>query len=315
MTKHNHSRGKKVSRILVLSVLLYCAVSLVATKYIYDAIFVRYDPAEAVTPPALSQTVAARETLTFSSADNRLTGYLYRAETDSLDALMVLAPGYHACADEYLWQIRALLDRGWSVFAFDTTGSCHSEGKSSIGFPQALCDIKAALHFVEENHRFGYDEVVLFGHSRGGYAACCAADVTDVAAVVTVSGINSAMEGVMGSSVDAIGAVAYGNYPFLWLYQTMLFGGDVANAEAVQVLSETDTPVLIVHGKQDETVPLDKYSILSHRDEIDSDAVEVYICEEAGQDGHTDLLFDPDGTANEELMERIHAFCVAHLER
>lgn len=313
MTTKTHTRLKRVSMVIALSLLAFCMVSMVATKLVYDRIFARYDPDTAVPPTALSATVGARETVSFMSADNRLAGYIYRAEEKSLDALIVLAPGYHACADEYLWQIRALMDYGWSVFAFDPTGSCHSEGASLVGFPQELCDLQAALTFIEDNDRFGYTDIVLLGHSRGGYAACCAAGMTDVAAVVTVSGINSAMEGVMSSSVEAIGPVAYGNYPFLWLYQTMLFGGEVANADAAQVLSEAAVPVLIVHGKQDATVPTDKYSILSHCDEIVSDAVEVYICDDAGQDGHTNLLFDADGTANEELMEKIHTFCVAQL--
>ena len=300
--------------IALLSFSVFCIVSMIATKLVYDGIFVRYDPAPASPPAALSAVVAARETVSFLSDENRLNGYLYRAAGENaLDALIVLAPGYHACADEYLQQIDALLRYGWSVFAFDPTGSCHSEGGSSVGFPQELCDLKAALAFLEENERFGFSQLVLLGHSRGGYAACCAAGETDVAAVVTVSGINSAMEGVMSASVEAIGPVAYGNYPFLWAYQTLLFGGEIANADAAQVLSETAVPVLIVHGQQDTTVPTDKYSILSHRDEIDSGAVEVYICEDAGQDGHTNLLFDADGTANDALMEKIHTFCVAQL--
>lgn len=313
MVSTKHARLKKVWIRIIAAVLIFCVISFGVTKVVYDRIFARYDPVETAVPASLSDTVKQREELTFYSSEHRLSGYLYRAKSHSLKALVVLAPGFHACADEYLWQIRSLLDYGWAVFAFDPTGSCHSEGASCIGFPQELCDLQAALHFVEEQNRFGYEEIVLLGHSRGGYAACCAAGVTDVAAVVTVSGINSAMEGVMGSSVEQIGPVAYGNYPFLWLYQTLLFGSETANASASQVLSETDVPVLIVHGKRDDQVPPEKYSILSHREEIDSDVVEVYICDEAGQDGHTNLLFDADGTANEELMERIHEFCVEHL--
>ena len=314
MTTKKHARFKKVSMIVVLSLLVFCAVSMIATKVVYDTIFERYDPETTAPPSTLSAVVEARETVTFLSAENRLTGYLYRAEQEPLDALVVLAPGYRACADEYLWQISELLDYGWSVFAFDPTGSCHSEGESLVGFPQELCDLQAALHFIEENECFGYADIVLLGHSRGGYAVCCAADAADnIAAVVTVSGINSAMEGVMSSSVEAVGPLAYGNYPFLWLYQTLLFGSDTVNAEAAQVLSEAEVPVLIVHGVHDTTVPTDKFSVLSHREEIMSQPVEVYICDDAGQDGHTNLLFDADGTANNALIQKIHTFCVAQL--
>ena len=36
---------------------------------------------------------------------------------------------------------------------------------------------------------------------------------------------------------------------------------------------------------------------------------------EAPDSGHTQLLFAPDGTANEELMDAIHAFLLDRIEK
>ncbi len=307
-TKTRMTRMGKVWLIIGVALMVWCAVSLIATKLIYDGIFVRYEDHTVAVPDALTQMVDERTTVVYPAGDHKLTGYVYRPQQEEKDALIVLAPGFHACADDYYWQISELLDYGWAVFAFDPTGSCHSEGDSCVGFPQELVDLKATLAFIREESHLEYEKLVLLGHSRGGYAACCAADEDGVAAVISVSGINSAMEGIMGSTVNAIGPIAYGNYPFLWLYQTMLFGGEVANADASQVLSDSDVPTLLVHGQADEQVPLDKYSVVSHVDEIDNPSVKLMLCADAGKNGHTNLLFDEDGTANDALMAQIHRF-------
>ena len=73
-------------------------------------------------------------------------------------------------------------------------------------------------------------------------------------------------------------------------------------------------PVLIVHGTNDATVPLDEFSIISHKEDITARDTAYFLCDEPLQDGHTDLLFDIDGTANDELMETIEAFLAQHVK-
>lgn len=216
MASAKKSVFKKVLIIILAVLTVHCAGSMIATKLIYDSIFSRYS-AEVTEPvPELRHTVDNRECFFYDYEELTLAGYLYRCQSDAArDTLVVLAPGFHAGADNYLWQTKALLDRGWSVFSFDPSGSCRSSGDSYVGFPQEILDLNATLEFIEENGRFGYQNIALLGHSRGGYAAGCVLSYGhDVDAVVTVSGVNSAMEGIMGYSASAIGPLAYGNYGF-----------------------------------------------------------------------------------------------------
>ncbi len=301
--------------IVLASLFAFVSITMVSTKLIYDSIFGRYEIPELEIPQALAQTVEGRETLRYDSGENTLQGYLYRSQAElQHDGLIVLVSGLHACADAYLWQIQSLLDYGWSVFAFDATGSCHSEGDNAVGFSQILLDTEQTLRFLESRDCFGYESLVLMGHSRGGYAACCALrDGTAVDAVISVSGVNSAMEGVVGSAAQYVGPVAYGNYGGLWLYQTMLFGSNVVGLEACEELSRRDIPALIIHGQNDETVPIDQYSVFSHSGSITGSRVEYIVCDDPGQDGHTNLLFQADGTANRELMAAINDFLVKNI--
>lgn len=301
--------------IIIITVLAVLALSFAVTKIVYDRTFVRYDCGVTAYPAPLEDMVAARQPLSYPSGEHLLSGYLYpcRGEQDK-NALVILVPGHNACGDSYLWQVYELLQYGWSVLTFDPTGCCRSEGDSAVGFSQELLDVKATLEYVEKQNRFCYNDLILLGHSRGGYAACCAlADRSDVSAVVSVGGVNSAMEGVMSGSVAYVGPLAYGNYGLLWLYQTMLFGRETVNCRADRILAQTDTPVLLIHGAEDEEVPLDRFSIVSHRDSIGGERVEYLIRSHPDRAGHTNLLFDADGTANDEVMEKINEFLTKHV--
>lgn len=310
MASAKKSVFKRVLIIILAVLVVHCAGSMVATKLIYDSIFSRYAAELAEPAPELRDMVEARETFFYEYEDLTLAGYLYRCQTpQARNALVVLAPGFHAGSDDYLWQTKALLDRGWSVFSFDPSGSFESSGDSYVGFPQEILDLNATIEYIEANDRFGYQSLSLLGHSRGGYAAGCVLSYDhDIDAVVTVSGVNSAMEGIMAYSSSAVGPLAYGNYGFLWLYQTMLFGARTTNLSAYEEIMDSGVPTLVVHGTGDEDFPMDKNSIISHREQICTPAVEYLTCDAPGQNGHTDLLFDPEGGANEELMTQISDF-------
>lgn len=303
---------KRILIIIATVILAFFFVSMTATKLIYDRVFARYDkPADI--PAELLSMVEQRQICQFPSGENLLTGYYYSgAKAAKAHGLVVLSPGFHAGGDDYLPLIGSLTEYGWGVFTFDGTGTLRSEGESQIGFAQAIPDLEAALNYVEKNGNFGYNELVLMGHSRGAYAACCALTrMQDVAAVVSVSGVNSAMEAVMAMSVKSVGPISYGNYGFLWLYQAMLFGADRVNSQAWQAISEENIPVLVVHGRQDETFSADAGAITAYRDAIASSNVEYLLCDA----GHTDILYDADGTANDELVAQIHDFLIRSIEK
>ena len=294
---------------VIIIILLLIIISLFATtKIIYDACFKRYDTEEIEIPAELYDMISKRQDVIFFSGGNQLQGYLYSGSAPSEETgLVVIAPGYHASADNYLWQIQSLTAYGWDVFIFDTTGSCESEGASSVGFSQELYDLDAALDYIEANYE--YDNTFLFGHSRGGYSACGMLDSEhDVTAVVSVSGLNSAMEAVMEPAVKNMGKAAYGNYPMLWFYNVLLFDVKTVQMRASEEIAESQIPTVIVQGTEDDVALMDQYSIYAHKDEMNSGNVEYYICDIPGQNGHTDLMFDSDGSANDDLMEYLNEF-------
>ena len=100
----------------------------------------------------------------------------------------------------------------------------------------------------------------------------------------------------------------------MWLYQATLFGADAVNAQAAIAMGESNIPALVIHGSTDTQVSAQRGSILAHKDEIDSENIEFLLWDEPGSSDHTGLLYDPDGTANEELMETIHRFLLESIK-
>lgn len=302
-------KNKKVL-ISIIAVLLVLIISFISTVLLYNNIFSRYDCQTVNSVSNPENIIDTRQVFNYKCNKNTLTGFLYTSNIlDKKDTLIVLAPGFNACSDNYLWQIKELLDYGWSVFSFDTTGCCKSEGDSAVGFSQEILDLNATLDFIEANDRFNFNNIALMGHSRGGYAVCCALESNyDISAVISISGINSAMEGIIGASTKYVGNFAYANYGFLWLYQSMLFGQDIVNLRADKILNTTSTPALIIHGSEDSTVPMDRFSIISHREDIENNNVEYYVCSLPQNSGHTDLLFDKDNTADDLVIKKINDF-------
>ena len=95
----------------------------------------------------------------------------------------------------------------------------------------------------------------------------------------------------------------------------MLFGSETVNLEAAEEISASDAPVLLIHGENDSVVPVEKYSIVSHKEEITNEKTEYILCRDPAASEHTDLLFDTDGTANNVLIGRIHEFLERSLDR
>ncbi len=307
------TKNLKLKRILMTIIIIFLVFSIInlsITKIIYDLAFPRYDCAQTHYPEQLNEIINQRKEQRFSSGKNTLCGYLYKSGANTKkDTLIILASGHNSCSDNYLWQIKELLDFGWSVFAFDSTGCCNSQGKSAVGFSQELLDLKAALNYIEGQNRFDFNNLALLGHSRGGYAACCALSYGyDISAVISVSGINSAMEGIICSASEYVGKLSYLNYGFLWLYQSFLFGSKTTNLRANEILSKTETPVLVIHGAEDATVPTDKFSVYSYKNSFSSDSVKYILRSAPDNSAHTNLLFDNDSTANDELIKEINNF-------
>ncbi len=300
------NRVLKITAVVLLGVMLLCIGMLTATKFIYDAIFPRYDrsPLETAINISYAEIIDTypREQVKFYSGEYELTGYIY--DCVSPHGLVVIAPGLSDGAEDYTSLAMGFVDLGFKVFAFDTTGSFESEGDSSVGFSQAVPDLDSALTYIGKDPELKSMPLYLFGHSRGGYASAmmCATE-HDIKAIATAGAVNSPMEITMEWSKNYVGPLALTGYPALYAYQSMVFGSDIMSTSGAEAINEGDVPALVIHCENDITVSIDGSSIYAHKDEVDNPKAQFMLYENEENAGHTTLLFTKEAN---DYREEIH---------
>jgi uncharacterized protein len=293
MEQGSKLRAKKIACLSVVGfILLFSIISMVVVMVIYNGQFPRYDRHDTTVTVGLRyedlEAQYPRSLVSFESGNNRLQGYVYGVNQEQ--GLVVVAHGIGGGADSYLPQITYFVDQGWRVFAYDATGSFDSEGKTTKGFPQALIDLDAALTYINTQDEFVSLPILLFGHSWGGYAVANILHYDyKIAGVATVSGANSPMEMIIEQGRSMMGGFINIQYPYLWLYQRILFG-EKASLNAVDAINGSDVPVLIVHGTEDEFVAYEGSSIISKFKAITNPNVRTRSLSESGRSGHNNLF-------------------------
>lgn len=283
----------KIALFVLLAVLfVFCAASFVLVQLLFNDTFSRtVRPDHDLSASLLYEDVAdryEREAVSFRSGKNLLKGHLYCP--GNTEGLVVISHGMGGGEESYLPEAVYFLDHGYQVLAYSNTGCWDSEGENSIGLSQSVLDLDAALTWVEGEPRFADMPVYLFGHSWGGYAvAAVLAFNHHVAASASIAGFNDPLTMIMEWGEGMLGPAVYLEYPFIWLNQKLAFG-KTFDLTAVDGINAADTPVLIIHGNNDQTVSYTKAGIIASRSQITNPNVQYYIRDKAPQNDHNHLF-------------------------
>lgn len=242
-----------------------------------------------------------RVNVSFTSGENMLQGYIYGAENDK--ALLVFAHGIGSGHESYMKSLLWLVDNGWRVFAYDATGSGSSEGAGTKGLPQSALDLDAALDYIEADPELSALPRFLMGHSWGGYAVTAVLNFGhEVDGVASVSGYAEPVEMIYEFASGVVGDFRPLIYPSICLYNKLLFG-EYAGLSAVDGINSTDTPVLVIHGTEDETIGYEESAIMHKRELITNPNVQFLTLEGCTHNG----MFDtPEGAAiKQEIKETV----------
>lgn len=204
-----------------------------------------------------------RQSITFSSdRGDPLRGYVF-SYAGPQKAMIVLCHGYGMSLNDYLPESEYFCRCGYSVLAFDGSGTGDSGG-ILYGLPQHIRDLAACLNYVNSTATLSHLPLLLYGHSWGGYAVDC------------VSLLGSwPIQGIISASAFQISTAGLGPYmkrhwgaaaklPLLGvsIYQRIKFGS-LANASAVEGLRHTAAPVLILQSNDDGIIHYrDNYEVL-----------------------------------------------------
>lgn len=238
-----------------------------------------------------------------SNKGQKLQGYLYHSGSNQR-GLVLLAHGYGGGGhNTYMDAANYFATHGYYCFCYDATGTDKSEGEAMGGLPQGIIDLHNALAFVKTLPQLESLPIVLFGHSWGGF---CVGSVLnfqdDIKAVISVSGFNRATDLVEYQGKRIAGAGIYAMLPVLKLYERFAYG-KYAKATALEGFTKSDCPVMILHSRDDEVVPM-SYGYDEYYAKFKDNQRFTFV---AFQDkGHNDILIDKNNTYNAELNDLIY---------
>ena len=240
--------------ILLCALILYCALSMLATAVVFRVIFARSDGLSPLQYTyAELQPNCERESFSFPSGRNTLSGWRYDASEPK--GLIVIVNGIGDGADAHLPEIVAFVHAGWSVATWDATGVGDSEGRGVVGLQQSREDFSAFLSYRAQSNEWNNLPVVLYGHSAGAYAAATELSAhPEIKAAVCISGFDRPVAHMYAHAKTRVGFLADLEYPFLYLECAFLFGKN-ADDSARAAIDAVTTPVLIVGGDSDDLVP------------------------------------------------------------
>ncbi len=217
-----------------------------------------------------------RRTVRFAAEDGvMLAGYFY--EVEASPATVVFSHGFHAAADEYLPLIEAIVRGGYSVFAYDSTGTYDSEGENMVGMCRQLSDMDRAVSYVKENIAGG-KPIFTMGHSWGGYAAASVMEKhTDIGAAILIAPMFCGATVMIEQSRRRKDPRADLMEDIFREYQRYLFGS-LTECNAARGINASRARVLIAQGICDDTLAHDCEAVTAHLSEIRKEGVEVMWC-------------------------------------
>lgn len=170
---------------------------------------------------------------------------------------IILMHGYRSsAARDFSCAVKMYLDMGFNVLLCDQRSHGRSEGRLLTFGVKESRDAVMWAEFVIE--KFGTQKVVLDGISMGATTVLLALGHNppkEVKAVVADCGFTSPTEIISKVAKDSFKINAKYFLPILNLLCRILGGFSFLEADARKTVSESDLPILFVHGKADGFVP------------------------------------------------------------
>jgi pimeloyl-ACP methyl ester carboxylesterase len=177
-------------------------------------------------------------------------GFYYDDLQQPHQKIMVFSHGSGPGHQAYTHLIHTFVKKGYVVFAYDNTGCGLSEGKSMLGIPQAILDLKDALIYLEKT-TYATLPKTLMGHSWGAYAVLRAARMhVKIEKIISIAPFNDVSE-MLGKYIPWIRAFKR----FVNLHNRMMFG-KLSKPTSSELLATTTTKILLIAGEKDDDVPL-----------------------------------------------------------
>lgn len=266
----------------VVALAIYVIASFMLVMIIYEEMFTvdeKYEHRSFMSYDDMNKYYTPCE-ISFDSNGIPIYGKIYG---EASDRLVIIGHGIDGTAEDMLAEAKFFLDNGYSVMLFDSVGHGKSGGTSKVGIHQAARDMEFAVDYAAGE---GYSELYLYGMGVGGYAAASCADMNGVKAVASVSAFGSVSDMTLEYAVENMTVLGYLEYPIMMLYQYLIFGSELKN-DAFSGINNSNVPIVIINGTNDNSVLYDGAALINKSDKITNENV-TYLTVEDGM--HASLM-------------------------
>lgn len=277
---HRNRTFRTVMWIILGTLIWRALVSFAAVGLFFLFFYARYDTV-CPTDLTVDDLTAPTEAVTFDANGVPLSGLLIG---EGQKGVIVIVHGMRSGMDAHFPEADYFAAHGYTVFAFDGSGTRTSGGRTRSSVSLARDDLNAALDWLETT-ALSELPVYLYGHSSGGYAVATTLDRAD--ATVAICAFDDPIDTMCDTAKPYVGFLARLQRPFLALWNRIAAGAD-ANEPASVCINRTDAPILIVGASDDAVIP-DDDALYLHGSFI-TDPNAAYL-EWTG--GHSDLWLSP----------------------
>lgn len=201
-----------------------------------------------------------------NSKGNKLCGILSNPTSSKEKPIIILCHGFSSSKESSTYvKLQDILNKhNISIFRFDFFGHGESEGKfEDITESEAVDDILNAIKFLKE---LGYKKIGLIGSSFGGIASIMAASKTnDLFILALKCPVSNHLEKNIATKTEEElkdwkekGHRLYTRKDGTKLRLNYTFVEDFKNNNGYEAAKHIKIPTIIVHGDEDEKVPVEQ---------------------------------------------------------
>ena len=170
-------------------------------------------------------------------------------------ALIVMTHGYNMSCENYMPLARRFTEAGFQVLMFDGIGVGMSGGDKIYGLPQHILDMKTVLDAVQADPELSRLPLLLFGHSWGGYAACCVSALSHypLKGILTCAAFRKSSSAMIPSIRKRYPLASPVFVTAAEVMERLLFGR-VASLTSSEGLRQAGCPARLYHSRDDAVV-------------------------------------------------------------
>lgn len=184
-----------------------------------------------------------------TSKGHTLTGYFYSYGDMNAERLVVFDHGMGNGHRAYMKEIERLARAGFLVYSYDHTGCTESEGEHIMGLSGSLVDLDSCINAMLEKG-FKAENISVVGHSWGAFSTLnILGFYPNLKNIVALSGFIS----VKDMLEQVVPSILASFRPSIYKMEAQL-NPEHYDRNAIKTLSEANSPALIIHSTDDNSV-------------------------------------------------------------